>query len=166
MPAVVSDTSVLHYLATTRQFDCLEKLFGEVFIPPAVWKEVSHHPDLPVHQFAAKAIAAGWLKQEGPRDHQAVQRLQALLGPGESEAIIMAQEHQPSLLLMDDLDGRTTAQRMKLPIIGTVGVLVRARKQGLVAKLQPILDELVTKHRFRLSEKIYADTLREAGELK
>ena len=166
MPAVVSDTSVLHYLSVTGQFNCLEKIFHEVFIPSAVWKEVSHHRDLPVCNAATQAIAAGWLKLETPHDRQAVQSLQRFLGAGESEAIVIAREHQPSLLLMDDLDGRATAQRFNLPVMGTVGILVRARKLGYVASLKPVLDELLATHRFRLDKQLYADALREAGEIQ
>ena len=164
MPAVVSDTSVLHYLAVTGQFNCLPKIFGKVFIPPAVWKEVSHHPELPVHTFASQGIADGWLKVEAPHDLQAVRSLQNFLGAGESEAIILAKEIQPSLLLMDDLDGRSTAQQLKLQVTGTVGILVRARKQGHLARLKPVLDELLAPHRFRLSKTLYLEALRDVGE--
>lgn len=164
MPAVVSDTSVLHYLSVTSQFDCLPRIFGNVFIPPAVWKEVSHRRELSVHLNVATALASGWLKVESPHDRQSVESLQAFLGAGESEAIILAKENQPSLLLMDDLDGRIAAQKLKLPVLGTVGVLVRARKAGHLAELKPVLDALLATHRFRLSNALYADALREAGE--
>lgn len=164
MPAVVSDTSVLHYLTITRQFNCLPKLFGKIIIPSAVWKEVSRRHELPVHSRVANAIEAGWLKVESAHDRQAVQSLQIFLGAGESEAIILAKEFQPSLLLIDDLDGRTTAFKLKLPVIGTVGVLVRARKLELIPKLKPVLDELINTHRFRLGKSLYATALRDVGE--
>jgi predicted nucleic acid-binding protein len=164
MPAVVSDTSVLHYLSVTRQFDCLPKLFGQVLIPPAVWKEVSHHPELAVHSSTASAIAAGWLKVESPHDQQAVQSLLHSLGAGESEAIVLAKELKPSLLLMDDLDGRVTANKLDLPVMGTVGILVYAREQGLIPKLRPLLDELTNTHQFRFSKELYLEALRKTGE--
>ncbi|MEY2429167.1 MAG: hypothetical protein QOJ40_2052 [Verrucomicrobiota bacterium] len=164
MPAVVSDTSVLHYLTVTRQFNSLSKLFGQIIIPTAVWKEVSHRKELPVHSQAANAKEAGWLKVESAHDRQAVQSLREFLGAGESEAIILAKELQPSLLLMDDLDGRTTAFKLNLPVTGTVGVLVRCRKLGLIPALKPLLDELIATHRFRFSKALYADALREVSE--
>ena len=164
MPAVVSDTSVLHYLTVTRQFHCLPKLFGQIIIPSAVWQEVSRRKELPVQSQVAKAIEAGWLKVKSPHDRQAVLSLQGFLGAGESEAIILAKEFQPSLLLMDDLEGRTTAFKLKLPVTGTVGVLVRARKLELIPKLKPLLDELIDTHRFRFGKNLYAAALRDVGE--
>ena len=166
MPAVVSDTSVLHYLAVTHQFDCLPKIYGQVIIPMAVWNEASHHTDLQVYVYASKAITDGWLKVESPKDGQAVQSLRDFLGAGESEAIILAQEFQPSLLLMDDLDGRKAALKLKLRVTGTLGVLLRARKLGLIDRLKPVLDELIVKERFRLGQNLYAEALREVGELE
>jgi predicted nucleic acid-binding protein len=164
MPAVFSDTSGLHYLSVTSQFDCLPKIFGDVLIPPAVWKEASHRQELSVHSNVVKAMASGWLKVESPHDRRTVESLQAFLGTGESEAITLAKEHPPSLLLMDDLDGRSAAQKMKLAVMGTVGVLVQARKAGHLPQLKPVLDALMATHRFRLSEAQYAEALREAGE--
>jgi hypothetical protein len=164
MPAVVSDTSVLHYLSVTKQFDCLSNLFHQVLIPPAVWKELNSRPDLPVYSSATAAITAGWLKVESPHDAQSVRSLLFSLGPGESEAIVLAKELQPSLLLMDDLDGRMTARKLKLPVMGTIGVLVRARKNGLIPKLKPLLDELMATHRFRFDKMLCSKILREVGE--
>jgi len=165
MPAVVSDTSVLHYLSVTRQFHCLQELFAHVLVPPAVWKEVSHHSELAVHSSVANAIAAGWIKIEAPHDLQAVQSLLHSLGAGESEAIVLAKEFKPSLLLMDDLDGRVTATKLDLPVMGTVGILVHARQQALIPKLKPLLDELISTHQFRFSSELYTEALRKAGEL-
>jgi predicted nucleic acid-binding protein len=51
-----------------------------------------------------------------------------------------------------------------LNLIGTTGILLRARKDGVIPRLKPVLDELLQLHGFRLSRKIYKDALREAGE--
>lgn len=165
MPAVVSDTSVLHCLAITGQFQCLHKVFGTVPHPPAVLTEVSRRPDLPVHGQTQTAILEGWMKVVTPHDQVAVHSLRKDLGAGECEAIILAKELQPSLLLIDDLDGRITTQKLRLQVIGTVGVLLRARKLGHIPFLKPLLDDLVA-HRFRLGTQLYTQALREAGELQ
>jgi predicted nucleic acid-binding protein len=165
MPAVVSDTSVLHYLSVTGQFDCLPKLFGHIFIPTAVWHEINH-VELAVYSLVTKGIAQGWIKVESPHDQQAVQSLQVSLGAGESEAIVLAGELQPSLVLMDDWDGRIIAKQMKLPVMGTVGILAYARQQKFIYKLKPLLDELIATHRFRFDKNLYFEILREAGELE
>src|SRR5206468_675669 len=112
------------------------------------------------------ALAEGWLEMRSPRNQEAVKSLRTTLGLGEAEAIILAQELPSSLLLMDEAGGRAVAERMKLNLIGTTGILLRARKSGIIPRLKPVPDELVQQHGFRLSEKIYKDALREAGELK
>lgn len=164
MPAIVSDTSVLHYLTGTRQFHCLPEIFGEIIIPTAVWNEVNARKELSVYSNTAIGIDAGWLKVESPHDRKAVESLRVSLGAGESEAIILAKELQPSQLLMDDLGGRIAAQKLNLAVIGTVGVLVRARKLGLIPELKPLLDELIGTHRFRFGKVLYAEVLRDVGE--
>lgn len=165
MPAVVSDTSVLHYLAITGQFHCLHKVFGTVLLPPAVLTEVGRRPDLAVYGQTQTAILEGWMNVVTPHDQVAVQSLRKDLGAGECEAIVLAKELKPSLLLIDDLDGRITAQKLRLQVIGTVGVLLRARKLGHITLLKPLLDDLIT-HRFRLGTQLYSQALREAGEIQ
>jgi predicted nucleic acid-binding protein len=49
--------------------------------------------------------------------------------------------------------------------MGTIGILLQARKSGIIPQLKPLLDDLMQHHGFRLSQKIYDDALREAGEL-
>jgi predicted nucleic acid-binding protein len=53
---------------------------------------------------------------------------------------------------------------LKLPVTGTVGVLMRARKLELIPKLKPLLDELIDTHRFRFGKTLYAAALRDVGE--
>jgi len=65
---------------------------------------------------------------------------------------------------MDEAEGRDVAERLHLDLIGTTGILLRARKSGVIQRLKPVLDDLVEHHGFRLSRKIYNDALLEAGE--
>jgi predicted nucleic acid-binding protein len=65
---------------------------------------------------------------------------------------------------MDEAAGRDVAERLHLDLMGTTGILLQARKSGLIPKLKPLLDELMQHHGFRLSGKIYNEALRKAGE--
>jgi predicted nucleic acid-binding protein len=58
--------------------------------------------------------------------------LPSYLGAGEREAISLAVSLQADLGIIDDLDARTAAQQLNLPIIGTLGMLYRAGTTGLI----------------------------------
>jgi uncharacterized protein len=164
MPAVISDTSVLNYLARIGQFALLHLEFQQVLIPPSVLAELRRRPDLPGAECARQALADGWLELRSPKNLNAVENLRITLGAGESQAIALAQEFATSLLLMDEAAGREVAGRLHLDLMGTTGILLQARKSGLIPKLKPLLDELRQHHGFRLSLKIYNDVLREVDE--
>jgi hypothetical protein len=164
MPAVISDTSVLNYLARIGQFGLLRLEFQQVLIPPAVLDELKRRPDLPGAKCVRQALADGWLELRSPQNRSAVDTLRTTLGAGESQAIALAQEFPSSLLLMDEAAGRAVAERFHLNLVGTTGIILWARKSGIIPRLKPVLDDLVQHHGFRLSLKIYNDALREAGE--
>jgi hypothetical protein len=75
---------------------------------------------------------SGWLDIQTPRSAPDLALLQAKLGPGEQEAIVLAQELNADELLMDDMGGRREARRRHLSVTGTVGVLRAAAKLGLL----------------------------------
>ena len=165
MPAVISDTTVLNYLARIGQFGLLHLEFQQVLIPPAIFTELQRRPDLPGAECARQALADGWLELRSPKNLNVVDALRVTLGAGESQAIALAQEFASSLLLMDEAAGRNVAERLHLNLMGTIGILLQARKSGIIPQLKPLLDDLMQHHGFRLSQKIYDDALREAGEL-
>lgn len=157
MPEIVSNTGPLIALASINQFDLLKKLFGKVFIPPAVRAEI-------LDETTVSAVnKAKWLIIHSVQDRIAVQILGEELDPGESEAIILAREMNADLLLIDERAARRKAATLELSTIGTLGVLLMAKNQGLVPVLKPLLDEL---HRvgFHMSEELYQMVLQSAGE--
>ena len=79
---------------------------------------------------------------------------------GESEAIIFADEAKADLLLMDEVAGRKVAQNMSLPMIGTVGIIVRAFRVGIISEkdAEEVFDKL-RKSRRHISERLIHDAL-------
>jgi uncharacterized protein len=155
MPAVVSDTSVIHYLAAVGQAELLRVQFGKVFIPPAVWRELHVVPNLPGTVAADSARTAGWLTIQQPKQSQTLNQLLADLDPGEAEAIALACELKPAVVLLDETDGRAEARRLGLSVIGTAGILAGARQAGHLKQIKPLLDRLIKDFRFRLSRELY-----------
>jgi hypothetical protein len=165
MLLVVCDATPLIYLAKIEQFALLRNLHEQVLVPPTVWQEVAiQGAPLPEGVAIRKAAADGWLRIESPRGRlAATPQEREDLDAGEEEAIQLAIE-QSALLVIDEAHGREVALRLNVRITGTIGLLIRARKEGLVPSLRTELDRLRAKTNFRLSPQLYEEALRAVGE--
>lgn len=85
------------------------------------------------------------------------------LGLGESEAIVLARELNALWLLLDDALARRKANRIGIPVVGTLGVLLMAKNAGLISAVRPVLDDL-GKTDFRASQRVLDEVLSKAGE--
>ncbi len=159
MPKVVSDTGPLIALASINQFALLQKLFGKVYIPPAVRSEILDRNTLNAINLSS------WVEVFSAKDKIAIQLLKNELDAGESEAIVLARELNANLLVLDERAARRKAIALDLPTIGTLGVLLLAKKQTLISTLKPLLDTLIHVG-FRMSEELYEQVLQSAGEEK
>ena len=130
--SVVSNSSPLIALEQLDLLDLLEKIFGRVLVPPAVVREVAPTVALPPW-FTERAL----LQATGP------QILSASLGAGESEALTLALELKASLLILDERPARRLAGALGLPVIGTLGLLLKAKRLGLISELKPQLEALL-----------------------
>lgn len=120
-------------------------------------------PLRPLNVFA-EAHAAGWLRVATVNNRPLVTQLETVLDFGEAEAIALAVESKPSLLLIDERDGRQVARTLNAPLTGTLGVLLRAKALGHAPVIKPLLTELVEQHHFRLHPDLLQQVLAEAGE--
>jgi predicted nucleic acid-binding protein len=77
MPEAVSDSSTLIHLAGIERLDVLKELYQEIFIPPAVWKEVVEEGlSRPGAAEVKEAINAGWIKVKAPTNDSVVRLLE------------------------------------------------------------------------------------------
>lgn len=159
---VVSNTSPLTNLAAIGRFHLLRDLYGHLYIPQAVWDELNASG----HVWPGREEVAGadWITRREVRDATAVAILCQHLDAGEAETIVLALELRADLVLLDEREGRHTAQRLGLHVVGVVGVLLEAKARGLVDKVQPLLDELRYEAGFYLSDAVYRIALKLAGE--
>ncbi len=164
MSITIANASPLIALARIDQFSLLKVLFQDVIIPQAVWVEiVVHGTGKPAAELVVQAEQQGWLHRQQVRDTFAVAVLQANLGDGEAEAIVLAQELEATSVLLDDDLARAHAIRLNLPVKGTAGILLAAHHAGLITDLKTNLDELRT-HSFRMSDRIYNAILAQADQ--
>ena len=158
---VVSDATPLIALAKIGGLDWLHELFGEIVIPEAVYREVVVGG---VGRSGSTEIRkANWVRVRVVSGQDRVRYLLTELDIGEAEAIVLAQELRADWLLIDEIRARTIAERLGLPVIGTVGLLLLAKQRGLITSVKPLLDALLA-HRFRLSKRVYEFILEQAGE--
>ena len=85
------------------------------------------------------------------------------IGAGESEAIALALELGNVFVLLDDKKARQIAKQLGLEIIGTIGLILRAKRKGLIEKVKPVLNELIMAG-FRIKVNLYQEALRLANE--
>lgn len=67
----------------------------------------------------------------------------------------MIQQLQADLLLIDERRGRAEAQRLNIRITGLLGILVEAKRKGLIVSVKPLMDKLIADSTFRVSSKLY-----------
>ncbi len=86
------------------------------------------------------------------------------LGAGEAEAIALAVQRNAQLLLMDDRRARRVAElAYGLGVKGAAGILVAAKRQGLVSTVRPLL-EMMQVRGYYLSPRLIERACHEAGE--
>ena len=90
-------------------------------------------------------------------------QLIADLGPGESEVLALATNHPSAIVILDDKLARRIAEMQGLRLTGTADVLLRAKQNGLVPALKPVIEKLLDLD-FRLKPDFVKATLELAGE--
>lgn len=126
---VVSDTTPLISLLKINRLDLLEKLFGEVLIPQAVFNEltVDERFQLEADQIKREKFIA--VKPVNNPESASVLKRATGLDQGESEAIVLTDELKADLLLMDEAKGRNVSNQMGIKIMGTIGILMAAYEE-------------------------------------
>ncbi|MCU0393722.1 MAG: DUF3368 domain-containing protein [Thermoflexibacter sp.] len=140
MPKIISNTSILIVLDNLSMLDVLGTLYPQVSIAPQVATEFGK--PLP-----------NWVQIEQADNLIYAQILQQKIGEGESATIALGLQNTEALLILDDLKARKIATRLGLSITGTLGILLLAKKQGLLKDIPQLVTEL-KKLQFRISEEL------------
>ena len=160
----VCNTSPISNLMQIDALPLLGRLFTQIMMPPEVAEELDAGAE--VLGMWREAGGAAAIEIVPATNQDLVRELSTTLHAGESAAIALALQVPNSALLIDEVDGRKVAKRLGLKIVGTVGVLLMAKEQQLIERVEPYLQALRTKAHFWLSDDLYNHALVLAGEEK
>ncbi len=162
MKAVVSDSTVLIGLAKIDCLFLLKEMFQEIHVPEAVFREVTQDGGL---KPGAEAVRnASWILRQEIKDRTQARFLMTVLEEGEAEVLVLAKELQADLILLDEEKARKSAARAGFSVMGVIGILIAAKRLGLIASVRSCIEKL-QQEKFRLSERVVTMALQQAGEI-
>ena len=161
---IVSNTTPLSNFLHLERMDILQQFFEEIHIPFAVKKEIEEcfqgnvqwRKSLDDRFICVHHISSSFMLNDSFQ----------FLHQGEAEALSFCLERKAELCLLDDKDARTVAGLHGINITGTLGLLIKAKKEGLVSAVQPFMDTLREEHSFWISDKMYRHVLQLADEIE
>ncbi len=160
MRKVVVNSTPLIVLCGIGRLDILQKLYQEIMIPTAVYQEVTAIEDSACAQIK---VSEKWIHVHQIENYTEKKMYKAKLHEGEVEVMILAQEKKADLLILDDNAAKKTAKYLGLTVTGTLGVLLKAKRQGIIDKIFPLLSEL-KKNGFYIDSTLENMVLEQAGE--
>ena len=157
---VVINASPLISLFGSNQQHILPKLFDEVIIPDAVWEEIVEggHQD----NAAASIPTTPWLIKKKLTTVSPVV-MSWDLGKGETEVISYAILNSGFYVIIDDAAARRCAKTLGVHSLGTLGVLLLAKRRGVIPSIKPALTALQDAGLW-LGNDLTSMVLNEAGE--
>ena len=159
---VISNSSPIMNLAIIGYLDLLRQFFSRIYITQAVWKEVVI--DGKGKEGVSEIKNAKWIKVINIEETPLLRLLKKDLDNGEAETIAYALQKKNALVLLDEDDAREIADFYKIEKTGVIGILIRAKTEGKIPLLKPVLDELRNKAGFWIKDSLYKDVLKVVGE--
>jgi uncharacterized protein len=156
---LIADSSALVALAACDSLVLLDEIFGQVIVPEAVYREVVH-----ADKFQSNRLKDYLHDKVRQVDMQGFVYLDAFADVGETEAMLLYKEIAADYLLIDDKRGRKIASLNYIKTIGSLGVLLQAKRMGLVHHIGPLIRKITESPVF-ISESLVTTVLELAGEL-
>lgn len=128
----------------------LKKVYGQIITTSDIVEEFGE--ELPE-----------WIIIENVNDKSRQRILELQIDRGESSAIALALEIPNSTLILGDFKARKIAQQLGIPVTGTIGVIIKAKLNGIIPSIKPYLDK-IKETNFRISAEIELQALKEANE--
>jgi predicted nucleic acid-binding protein len=156
----VVNASPLILLGKTNHLGLLGALTDQLVVPKAVVEEIGAKPD---GKTLLRVIAEEPVYTLVDNEEATPDILGWDLGAGETQVIANAQSHGAERVVIDDLEGRRCAKAMGLKVIGTLGIVGRAKAMGLIDQAEPVVRRLQETGLYA-SDDLVRRLLREVGE--
>jgi len=160
MRKVVSNTTPILNLLKIGKLDLLHDLYGSIMIPQAVYREIEIGKN---KNYYTDIGRIEWIKIL-PIKTLSARSFLFDLDDGEAETIILARAESVDLMIIDEKSGRRYAINLNIPVTGTIGILIKAKEQGLITEIAPLLHELNDKSTW-INVKLFEKALQLAGEI-
>jgi predicted nucleic acid-binding protein len=148
---IISDTSCFIILANIGEIELLRKLYGQITTTIEIASEFGEPlPD--------------WVDIVSVNDKSKQKLLELQIDKGESSAIALALETNDCTIILDDIKARKIASLLGLNYTGTIGVIVKAKLQGVIPSIKPLIEK-IREANFRLSREIELQALKQANEI-
>ena len=162
MRKVIVNSTPLIALCNANLLLILKELYGNITIPQAVFDEVTAKPDSACLQIKENL---DWIFVEKIKDVADRKMYKAKLHAGEVDVMILAQESpQADLVIIDDNAAKKTAKYLGLTVTGTLGVLLKAKKSGIIFSVKDAINKLQA-NGFYIDSKIVKLVLNQAEEM-
>ncbi|MCF8372201.1 MAG: hypothetical protein K9H64_11305 [Bacteroidales bacterium] len=139
---VIADAGPIFSLAIIDKLEMLNLLFDSVWIPNAVWEEITRNKKSEQYQRIYLFF------KDKTRPISGFNDLSFIMDYGESESVILYQEIKADFLLIDDKKARNIAEKLGLNCIGTIGLLSVARDKKWIPELRSLFEILLENKRF------------------
>lgn len=135
-------------------------MYTEIMIPAAVYREVTEKEDSACQQLKK---TGEWIHVQEIKDHSEKKMYRAKLHDGEVEVMILCKEENADLAIIDENAAKKTAKYLGITVTGTLGVLIKAKQQGFINEIRPIVSELKS-NGFYVSRQVEEMVLKYAAE--
>ena len=139
---VISDSGPIFSLAIVDKLEILNGLFDDIYIPNAVWEELTRDKTTEHYQRIVEYF------EDKVKEISGFNELTFVMDYGESESVILYKELNADYLLIDDKKARNIAENFGIQCIGTIGILSIARDKGIVDELKPLFEMFIKNKRY------------------
>jgi len=129
----ISNTSPLIVLTKSSYLKMLQNIFKRVIIPDAVFNEIFRKEDAASRK-VRELINSGFIQIKKVKNKELVHFINADIGSGEAEAIVLSLQLNSEYILLDDYKARIYAEQRSLNVIGTLGLIKVFRDRNLIGE--------------------------------